>query len=31
MKFRLRLPHGKDRSEYIREIVDTIIKEEHEA
>ena len=31
MKFRLRLPHGKDRVEYVRDIVNAIIKEEHEA
>ena len=31
MKFRLRLPHGKDRIEYVRDIVNAIIKEEHEA
>ena len=31
MKFRLRLPHGKDRSEYVRDVVNTIIKEDHEA
>lgn len=31
MKFRLRLPHGKDRAEYVRDIIDAIIKEEHEA
>ncbi len=31
MKFRLRLPHGKDRVEYVSEIVNAIIKEEHEA
>ena len=31
MKFRLRLPNGKDRAEYVREIIDTIIKEEHGA
>jgi RNA binding exosome subunit len=31
MKFRLRLPHGKDRSEYIRDIVKAIIREESEA
>jgi len=31
MKFRLRLPHGKDRLEYVRDIVNAIIKEEHEA
>jgi hypothetical protein len=31
MKFRLRLPHGKDRLEYVREVINAIIKEEHEA
>jgi hypothetical protein len=31
MKFRLRLPHGKDRMEYVREVINAIIKEEHEA
>jgi len=31
MKFKLRLPHGKDRLEYVRDIVNAIIKEEHEA
>ncbi len=31
MTFRLRQPHGKDRAEYIREIVNAIIKGEHEA
>lgn len=31
MKFRLRLPHGKDRAEYVREIVNAIIREDHEA
>ena len=31
MKFRLRLPHGKDRVEYVHDIIDAIIKEEHEA
>ena len=31
MKFKLRLPHGKDRLEYVRNIVNAIIKEEHEA
>jgi len=31
MKFRLRLPHGKDRVEYVREVINAIIKEEHEA
>ena len=30
MKFRLRLPHGKDRLEYVRDILNTIIKGEHE-
>ncbi len=31
MKFRLRIPHGKDRAEYVREVINAIIKEEHEA
>ena len=31
MKFRLRLPHGKDRAEYVHDIIDAIIKEGHEA
>jgi RNA binding exosome subunit len=31
MKFRLRIPHGKDRAEYVREIVNAIIREDHEA
>ncbi len=31
MKFRLRVPHGKDRSEYVREIIGTMIKGEQEA
>ena len=31
MKFKLRLPHGKDRLEYVRDVVNAIIEEEHEA
>jgi RNA binding exosome subunit len=31
MKFRLRLPHGKDRVAFVRDIVNVIIKEEPEA
>ena len=31
MKFKLRLPHGKDRVEYVRDIVNTMIREELEA
>ena len=31
MKFRLRLPHGKDRLEYVRDIVNAMIKEGPEA
>ena len=31
MKFRFRLPHGKDRLEYVRDIVNAIIKEGPEA
>ena len=31
MKFKLRLPHGKDRVEYVRDVVNAIIEEEHEA
>lgn len=30
MKFRLRLPHGEDRAEYVRGIIDSIIGEEVE-
>ena len=30
MKFRLRLPHGRDRAEYVRDIIGAIIKEGHE-
>jgi RNA binding exosome subunit len=28
MKFKLRLPHGKDRAEYVRDIIEAILKEE---
>jgi hypothetical protein len=31
LKFKLRLPHGKDRAEYVRDVVKAIIKEEPEA
>ena len=31
MKFRFRLPHGKDRVEYVRDAINAFIKEEHEA
>ena len=31
MKFRLQLPHGKDRLEYVRDVVNAIIREEREA
>jgi hypothetical protein len=31
MKFRLRLPHGKDREEYVRDVVDTMIRGNPEA
>jgi RNA binding exosome subunit len=30
MKFRLRLPHGKNRAEYVHDVIDAMIKEEYE-